>query len=58
VRFKLDENLGRSVAELFHGAGHDITTVPKQRLQGALDERVFDVSPGGYRAPLGMQRCG
>jgi hypothetical protein len=38
VRFKLDENLSRSVAELFRGAGHDVTTVREQQLHGAPDE--------------------
>jgi hypothetical protein len=32
MRFKLDENLSRSVAELFRGAGHDLMT-GDQRLQ-------------------------
>ena len=34
VRFKLDENLSRSITELFRGAGHDVTTVREQQLTG------------------------
>jgi hypothetical protein len=44
VRFKLDENLSRSVAELFRGAGHDVATVREQQLHGAPDKEVFDAS--------------
>jgi Domain of unknown function (DUF5615) len=36
MRFKLDENLSRGVAELFRGAGHDVMTVRDQRLQAPL----------------------
>jgi len=50
MRFKLDENLSGSVAELFRGAGHDVMTVRDQRLQGAPDEEVFDVSVREHRA--------
>jgi predicted nuclease of predicted toxin-antitoxin system len=42
MRFKLDENLGRSVAALFRGAGQDVTTVRDEQLQGAPDEEMFD----------------
>jgi predicted nuclease of predicted toxin-antitoxin system len=44
VRLKLDENLGRSVAEMFRSAGHDATTFREERRQGAPDEAVFEVS--------------
>lgn len=43
MRFKLDENLGRSVADVFRKAGHDTSTVVDQGLTGADDRRVFDV---------------
>ena len=44
MRFKLDENLSRSVAEMFRTRGHDVMTVRDQELQGASDEQVFEVS--------------
>jgi len=36
MKLKLDENLGRSVAELFRQAGHDTTTVPSEGLCSGL----------------------
>jgi hypothetical protein len=56
VRFKLDENLSRSVAELFRAAGHDVVTVREQRLQGAPDEQVFAVSVREQRALVTLDR--
>jgi hypothetical protein len=56
VRFKLDENLSRSVAELFRAAGHDETTVRQQQLQGAPDEQVFAVSVREQRALVTLDR--
>jgi Domain of unknown function (DUF5615) len=56
VRFKLDENLSRSVAELFRGAGHDVTTVREQQLHGAPDEEVFDASVRENRALVTLDR--
>jgi len=56
VRFKLDENLSRSVAELFRGAGHDVTTVREQQLHGAPDEEVFDASVRESRALVTLDR--
>ena len=44
MRFKLDENQSRSVANLFRTAGHDVMTVRDQKLQGASDEEVFEGS--------------
>jgi predicted nuclease of predicted toxin-antitoxin system len=46
MRFKLDENLSRSVAELSRSAGHDAMTVREQGLQAAPDDRVFDTRAG------------
>lgn len=56
MRFKLDENLSHSVAELFHRAGHDVTTVVGQHLQGAADERIFDVAAQEGRALVTLDR--
>lgn len=44
MKFKLDENLSRSVVDLFRSAGHDAMTVREQGLQSAPDERVFEVA--------------
>jgi Domain of unknown function (DUF5615) len=56
VRFKLDENLSRSAAELFRSAGHDAATVHEQQLQGAPDEQVFEISVRERRALVTLDR--
>jgi predicted nuclease of predicted toxin-antitoxin system len=40
MRLKLDENLGPSVVSLLTSVGHDVSTVPEERLSGATDEVV------------------
>lgn len=42
MRLKLDENLGRSTAQLFVDAGHDVAIVRLQRMAGASDTEVYD----------------
>jgi predicted nuclease of predicted toxin-antitoxin system len=56
MRFKLDENLSRSVSELFHAAGHDALTVREQGLRGAPDEGVFNVSAREDRVLITLDR--
>jgi predicted nuclease of predicted toxin-antitoxin system len=56
MRFKLDENLSRSVAHLFRTAGHDVMTVRDQELHGAPDEKVFEVSVREGRALVTLDR--
>jgi predicted nuclease of predicted toxin-antitoxin system len=56
VRYELDENSSSSVAELFRAAGHDVTTVREQQLQGAPDEKVFSVSVREPRALVTLDR--
>jgi predicted nuclease of predicted toxin-antitoxin system len=41
VKFKLDENLSPSLAELFTAAGHDTHSVVEQGLGGATDASVL-----------------
>jgi predicted nuclease of predicted toxin-antitoxin system len=50
VRFKLDENLSRSAADLIRTAGHDAVTVASQGLGGAADETLFEVGTAESRA--------
>ena len=40
-KFKLDENLGRNVQQIFHDRGHDAVTVREEKLSGAKDPRVL-----------------
>jgi phosphoenolpyruvate-protein kinase (PTS system EI component) len=55
MRFKLDENLSRSVAALFRTRGHDVMTVRDQQL-GAPDERVSEVSVREGRVLVTLDR--
>jgi len=41
LKLKLDENLGKRVAELFQAAGYDTATVPAQRMSGAADSELI-----------------
>lgn len=50
MRIKLDENLGRSIEELFRRAGHDVATVYGQDLVSATDEEVFAACVAERRA--------
>jgi len=43
VKIKLDENLGERGAVLFRTAGHDVASVPQQRLCGASDHQLINV---------------
>lgn len=56
MRFKLDENLSRRVAELFRSAGHDAMTVREQGLQSASDERVFEAAARERRTLVTFDR--
>jgi predicted nuclease of predicted toxin-antitoxin system len=49
MKIKLDENIGRRGAELLRTAGHDVTTVRDQNLQGASDETLFKICAGEAR---------
>lgn len=56
MKFKLDENLSRSVADLFRSAGHDAMTVREQDLQSAPDDRVFEVAAREGRTLVTLDR--
>lgn len=43
MRFKLDENLGRTAFAAFVAAGHDVSSIHLQALDGAPDEQVYRV---------------
>jgi predicted nuclease of predicted toxin-antitoxin system len=49
MKIKPDENIGRRGIELLTSAGHDVTTVREQNLQGARGETLFDVCGGENR---------
>jgi predicted nuclease of predicted toxin-antitoxin system len=41
LKLKLDENLGRRLAQLFQAAGHDAATVLGQQMAGAADSELI-----------------
>jgi predicted nuclease of predicted toxin-antitoxin system len=41
VKLKLDENLGNDARTALEAAGHDVSTVPLQHLQAALDDELI-----------------
>ena len=43
MQFKLDENFGARTQNLFREAGHDVRTVYDEGLQGATDQRIYEV---------------
>ena len=43
MNLKLDENLGRQVAELFRAHGHDVRTVSEEQLCAGTDENLIHV---------------
>ncbi len=50
MRFKIDENLPREVAEILTGARHDATTIIDEQLRGENDPRIIDVCLHEHRA--------
>lgn len=49
MRFKLDENLGRTAAEVLQCEGHDVHTVREQSLSGATDQDVIRACQAEHR---------
>lgn len=41
MKLKLDENLGEPARAMLDAAGHDVSTVPRQSLQAALDDELI-----------------
>jgi predicted nuclease of predicted toxin-antitoxin system len=56
VKFKLDENIGRRGLDLIRASGHDVVTVRDQDLQGAPDEKLFEVCAAEGRALITLDR--
>lgn len=50
MKLKLDENLSRRAAEVLRAAGHDVSTVRDQNLQGSKDEALFEACAREARA--------
>jgi predicted nuclease of predicted toxin-antitoxin system len=42
MKFKLDDNLGKRVADLMRLSGYEIATVPEENLSGAADRVLID----------------
>ena len=43
MRFKLDENLGSRIQQLFRNEGYDAQTVRDQGMHGCSDQRLYEV---------------
>jgi predicted nuclease of predicted toxin-antitoxin system len=43
VKFKLDENFDARLVPLLAEGGHDVDTVPAERLSGSADEVIYEV---------------
>ncbi len=43
MKFKLDENFGIRTQNLLRRAGHEVDTVRDEGLQGAPDDRLYDI---------------
>ncbi len=54
MKFKLDENFGRSIQEVLEEAGHDARTVREENLQGAPDPEVFAAANSEERILIPM----
>lgn len=43
MKFKLDENFGARTQQVFTEFGHDVHTVRQEDLQGATDQKIYEV---------------
>jgi predicted nuclease of predicted toxin-antitoxin system len=56
VRIKLDENIGRSGANLLRGFGRDVSTVHDQQFSGCSDDRLFQKCIADARTLITLDR--
>jgi predicted nuclease of predicted toxin-antitoxin system len=56
VKIKVDENIGKSGVVLLRQAGHDVSTVREQGIEGAADEALFQVCAEERRALITLDR--
>lgn len=54
MKLKLDENLGRGGFEVFQRAGHDVSSIHLQGMDGATDQEVFEVCRAERRAVVAL----
>ena len=54
MRFKLDENFGKSIQKIFHDWGHDCKTVHDENLRGAPDMKVLEAARDEKRVLVTM----
>ncbi len=43
MKFKLDENFGTRMQEIFRQAGHDVHSVVQEGLQGTTDQAIYQI---------------
>jgi predicted nuclease of predicted toxin-antitoxin system len=56
VKIKLDENIGRSGANLLREFGHDVSTVHDQQLSGCPDDHLFQKCIAEMRTLITLDR--
>lgn len=49
MKFKLDENLGKSALLTFESRGHDTSSIHRQEMEGATDSTLFRVCSSEQR---------
>ncbi len=43
IKFKIDENFGKSIQEIFLKEGYDVHTIYGEGLQGADDNKIYNI---------------
>ena len=54
MRFKLDENFGKTIQNLFKDAGHDCKTVRDENLSGSPDPEILKAAKNEKRILVTM----